>query len=44
MPGDTLNATLSAEAPYDEMFGADGCVARSIRPSTSAWTRYRAKR
>src|SRR5215210_2143101 len=24
MPGDTLNATLSAEAPYDEMFGADG--------------------
>src|SRR5919112_813414 len=24
MPGDTLNATLTAEAPYDEMFGADG--------------------
>src|SRR5215208_4494154 len=24
MPGDTLNATLSAEAPYDETFGADG--------------------
>src|SRR5215212_5442640 len=24
MPGDTLNATLSAEAPYDEMFGAGG--------------------
>ena len=24
MPGDTLNATLAAEAPYDEMFGADG--------------------
>jgi hypothetical protein len=24
MPGDTLDATLSAEAPYDEMFGADG--------------------
>ena len=24
MPRDTLNATLSAEAPYDEMFGADG--------------------
>ncbi|MFL6333615.1 MAG: circularly permuted type 2 ATP-grasp protein [Pyrinomonadaceae bacterium] len=24
MPSDTLNATLSADAPYDEMFGADG--------------------
>src|SRR5919112_3437706 len=24
MPSDTLNATLLAEAPYDEMFGADG--------------------
>src|ERR687889_2154371 len=24
MPGDTLNATLPAEAPYDEMFGAGG--------------------
>src|ERR1041384_8453008 len=24
MPGDTLNATLPAETPYDEMFGADG--------------------
>lgn len=24
MPGDTLNATLTTEAPYDEMFGADG--------------------
>src|SRR5215217_715781 len=24
MPGDTLNATLPAAAPYDEMFGADG--------------------
>src|SRR5215216_3161329 len=24
MPSDILNATVSAEAPYDEMFGADG--------------------
>jgi hypothetical protein len=24
MPPDTLNATLPAEAPYDEMFGAGG--------------------
>jgi uncharacterized circularly permuted ATP-grasp superfamily protein len=24
MPGDILNATLPAEAPFDEMFGADG--------------------
>src|ERR1044072_9885729 len=24
MPSDTLNAMLSADAPYDEMFGADG--------------------
>src|SRR5215217_5961633 len=31
MPGDTLNATLPAEAPYDEMFGADGLCRTQYR-------------